>query len=83
MPFDVTRLGIEQAAHLGYNVTSLCCSFVGSDTVQSCTMKTKFRTEVMTLSLTLRAVHPDALIPIYKKTHCLKHIKPHPEHPQP
>jgi hypothetical protein len=82
MPFDVTRLRIEQAAHLGYNVTSLCCSFDDCETVQSCMLMTKFRTEVMTLGLTLRAVHPDALIPTYKKTHCLKHTRPHPEHPQ-
>jgi hypothetical protein len=83
MPFDVTRLRIEQAAHLRYNVTSLRCSFVGCDTMQSCMMKKKFLTELMTLGLTLRAVHPDALIPIYKKTHCLKHTRPHSEHPQP
>jgi hypothetical protein len=76
MIFDVTRLRIEQATHLGYNITSLCCSFVGCDTVQSCTLMTKFRTELTTLGLTLRPVHHDALIPTYKKTHCLKHTDP-------
>jgi len=83
MPLDVTRLRIEQSAHLGYNVTGLCCSFVGCDTVQSCMLMTKFRTEEMTLSLTLRAVHPDTLITTYKNTHCLQHTRPHPEHSQP
>ena len=68
MPFDVTRLRIEQAAHLGYSVTSLCCSFVDCDRVQSCTLMTKFRTEVMALGLTLRAVHPDALIPSKRRS---------------
>jgi len=37
MSFGVTRIGIEHATHLGYNVTSLFCSFLGCDTVQSCT----------------------------------------------
>jgi hypothetical protein len=83
MPFDVTRLRIEQGTHLGYNFTSLCRRFVGCDTVQSCKLMTKFRTEVMTLGLTLRTVHPDALISTYMKTHCLKHTRPDPEYPQP
>jgi hypothetical protein len=36
MPFVVWRLRTEQAALLGYNVTSLCCGYLCCDTVQSC-----------------------------------------------